>query len=161
MHCNEEDKQSIKENHRQRYRTLLNAIYFNSTHFNSTNHTGEIIPFNMEEQHTGAETTSNYFNMDNQQTGRAIIFPISHYKETSRTTTTNRIKHAQTANKTLYTSTLHTSIVPYKQPYRRHKKANEMHPLHFIDRGGSGRVQGKGFHITRTPCFSRAPIFLK
>ena len=40
----------------------------------------------MEEQHTGAETTSNYFNMDNQQTGRAIIFPISHYKETSRTT---------------------------------------------------------------------------
>ena len=35
----------------------------------------------MEEQHTGAETTSNYFNMDNQQTGRAIIFPISHYKE--------------------------------------------------------------------------------
>lgn len=25
MHCNEEEKQSIKENHRQRYRTLLNA----------------------------------------------------------------------------------------------------------------------------------------
>lgn len=67
----------------------------------------------MEEQNTGAETTPNYFNMDNQQTGRAIIFPISHYKETSRTTTTNRIKHAQTANKTLYTSTLHTSLVPY------------------------------------------------
>lgn len=87
MHCNEEDKQSIKENHRQRYRTLLNAIYFNSIHFNSTITTQEeIIPFNMEEQHTGAETTSNYFNMDNQQTGRAIIFHISHYKETSRTT---------------------------------------------------------------------------
>ena len=40
----------------------------------------------MEEQNTGAETTSNYFNMDNLQTGRAIIFHISHYKETSRTT---------------------------------------------------------------------------
>lgn len=100
MCCNEEYKQSIK-NHRQRYRTLLNAIYFNSIHFNSTNHTGEIIPFNMEEQNTGAETTPNYFNMDNLQTGRAIICPISHYKETSRTTTTNRIKRAQTANKTL------------------------------------------------------------
>ena len=148
MRCNE----SIKENHRQRYRTLLNAIYFNSTHFNSTNHTGEIIPFNMEEQHTGAETTSNYFNMDNQQTGRAIIFPISHYKETSRTTTTNRIKHAQTANKTLYTSTLHTSIVPYKQPYRRHKKANEMHPLHFIDRGGRVEFKEKAF-ISHAPPF--------
>ena len=62
MHCNEEDKQSIKENHRQRYRTLLNAIYFNSTHFNSTNHTGEIIPFNMDKQNTGAyKTTPNYF----------------------------------------------------------------------------------------------------
>ena len=61
----------------------------------------EIIPFNMEEQNTGAETTSNYFNMDNLQTGRAIIFPISHYKETSRTTTTNRIKRAHAANKAL------------------------------------------------------------
>lgn len=92
----------------------------------------------MEEQHTGAETTSNYFNMDNLQTERAIICPISHYKETSRTTTTNRIKHAQTANKTLYTSTLHTSIVPYRTTTQenRHKKANEIHPLHFIDRGG-------------------------
>ena len=39
----------------------------------------------MEEQNTGAETTSNYFNMDNLQTGRAIIFPILHYKETRRT----------------------------------------------------------------------------
>ena len=60
MHCNEEDKQSIKENHRQRYRTLLNAT-------TSTLHTSivpttqeEIIPFNMEEQNTGAyKTTSN------------------------------------------------------------------------------------------------------
>ena len=62
MHCNEEDKQSIKENHRQRYRTLLNAT----------------------------------------------------------------------------TSTLHTSIVPYRTTIQdnRHKKANEIHPLHFIDRGG-------------------------
>lgn len=50
--------------------------------------------------------------MDNQQTGRAIICPISHYKETSRTTTTNRIKRAHAANETLYTSTLHTSIAP-------------------------------------------------
>ena len=102
MHCNEEDKQSIKENHRQRYRTLLNAttsILHTSTR--TTTIQEEIIPFNMEEQHTGAETTSNYFNMDNQQTGRAIIFPISHYKETSRTTTTNRIKRTHTANKTL------------------------------------------------------------
>ena len=87
MRCNEEYKQSIKENHRQRYRTLLNAT--TSTLHTSTRTTTiqeEIIPFNMEEQHTGAETTPNYFNMDNQQTGRAIIFPISHYKETSRTT---------------------------------------------------------------------------
>ena len=45
-----------QENHRQRYRTLLNAIYFNSTHFNSTITTQEeIIPFNMEEQNTGAK----------------------------------------------------------------------------------------------------------
>lgn len=102
MHCNKEDKQSIKENHRQRYRTLLNAIYFNSIHFNENHyHTGEIIPFNMDEQNTGAETTPNYFIQDNLQTGRATIFPISHYKETSRTTTTNRIKRAHTANKTL------------------------------------------------------------
>ena len=43
----------------------------------------------MEEQNTGAyKTTPNYFNMDNLQTGRAIIFPISHYKETSRSRTT-------------------------------------------------------------------------
>ena len=40
----------------------------------------------MEEQHTGAETTSNYFNMDNQQAEKAIICPISHYKGTSSTT---------------------------------------------------------------------------
>ena len=102
MHCNEEYKQSIKENHRQRYRTLLNAT--TSTLRTSIVPTTqeEIIPFNMEEQNTGAyKTTPNYFNMDNQQTGRAIIFPISHYKETSRTTTTNKIKRAQTANKTL------------------------------------------------------------
>ena len=62
MHCNEEDKQSIKENHRQRYRTLLNAT--TSTLHTSTRTTTiqeEIIPFNMEEQHTGAETTPNYF----------------------------------------------------------------------------------------------------
>ena len=134
MHCNEEDKQSIKENHRQRYRTLLNAT--TSTLHTSTRTTTiqeEIIPFNMEEQHTGAETTSNYFNMDNQQTGRAIIFPISHYKETSRTTTTNRIKHAQTANKTLYTSTLHTSTRTTTIQENRQEKANEIHPLHFID----------------------------
>ena len=101
----------------------------------------------MEEQHTGAETTSNYFNMDNQQTGRAIIFPISHYKETSRTTTTNRIKRTHTANKTLYTSTLHTSIVPYRTTIQenRHKKVDEMHPLHFIDRGGG--VKKKSFGL--------------
>ena len=55
----------------------------------------------MEEQNTGAETASNYFIQDNQQTGRATIFPISHYKETSRTTTTNRIKRAHAANKAL------------------------------------------------------------
>ena len=41
----------------------------------------------MEEQNTGAyKTTPNYFNMDNQQAEKAIICPISHYKETSRTT---------------------------------------------------------------------------
>lgn len=49
MLCNEEYKQSIKENHLQRYRTILNAIHFNSTHFNENHyHTGEIIPFNMD-----------------------------------------------------------------------------------------------------------------
>jgi len=67
----------------------------------------------MEEQNTGAKPRPLPY-MDNQQTGRATICPISHYKETSRTTTTNRIKRAQTANKTLYTSTLHTSLVPYR-----------------------------------------------
>lgn len=55
----------------------------------------------MEEQHTGAETTSNYFNMDNQQTGRATICPISHYKETSRTTYHKQDKRAHAANKAL------------------------------------------------------------
>ena len=54
----------------------------------------------MEEQHTGAKPRPLPY-MDNQQTGRAIIFPISHYKETSRTTTTNRIKRAHAANKAL------------------------------------------------------------
>ena len=116
----------------------------------------------MEEQHTGAETTSNYFNMDNLQTERAIICPISHYKETSRTTTTNRIKHAQTANKTLYTSTLHTSIVPYRTTTQenRHKKANEIHPLHFIDRGGWGQKKIIWRITTRAPFLTHAPIFL-
>ena len=37
--------------------------------------------------------------MDGLQQERAIICPISHYKGASRTTTTNRIKRAQTANK--------------------------------------------------------------
>ena len=145
MHCNEEDKQSIKENHRQRYRTLLNAIYFNSTHFNNTNHTGGNNTFQYGRAEHRSKTTSNHFNMDNQQTGRAIIFPILHYKETSRTTTTNRIKRAHAANKTLYTSTLHTSIVPYRTTIQenRHKKVDEMHPLHFIDRGGG--VKKKSF----------------
>ena len=96
-------KTKYQENHRQRYRTLLNAT--TSTLHTSTRTTTtqeEIIPFNMEEQNTGAyKTTPNYFNMDNLQTGRAIIFPILHYKETSRTTTTNRIKRAHAANKTL------------------------------------------------------------
>ena len=155
MHCNEEEKQSIKENHRQRYRTLLSATTSTLHTSIAPNHTREIIPFNMEEQNTGAETTSNYFNMDNQQTGRAIIFPISHYKETSRTTTTNRIKRAHAANKTLYTSTLHTSIVPHRTTIQenRHKKANESPPLCWnLD----FRLE-----ITRPPCFSHAPIFLK
>ena len=40
MHCNEEDKQSIKENHRQRYRTLLSAT-------TSTLHTS-IVPTTQE-----------------------------------------------------------------------------------------------------------------
>lgn len=76
--------------------------------------------------------------MDNLHTGRATICPILHYKETSRTTTTNRIKRAHAANKALYTSTLHTSIVPYRTTIQenRHKKVDEMRPLHFIDRGG-------------------------
>ena len=72
----------------------------------------------MEEQHTGAETTSNYFNMDNQQTGRAIIFPISHYKETSRTTTTNRIKRTHTANKTLLLQLYTLQQYHIERPYR-------------------------------------------
>ena len=156
MHCNEEDKQSIKENHRQRYRTLLSAT--TSTLHTSTRTTTtqeEIIPFNMDEQNTGAETTPNYFIQDNLQTGRATIFPISHYKETSRTTTTNRIKRAHTANKTLYTSTLHTSLVPYHTgENRRTDTRKQMKPplcwnLDF-------RLE-----ITRRPCFSHAPIFLK
>lgn len=42
MHCNEEYKQSVEEDHLQGYRTTLNAIYFNSTHFNEKPyHTGE------------------------------------------------------------------------------------------------------------------------
>ena len=69
MLCNEEDKQSIKENHRQRYRTILSVIYFNSTHFNDNHHTGEIIPFNMDE----------WYNT-------ILKRPISHYKGASRTT---------------------------------------------------------------------------
>ena len=115
----------------------------------------------MEEQNTGAETTSNYFNMENQQTGRATICPILHYKETSRPPTTNRIKRAHTANKTLYTSTLHTSIVPYRTTIQenRHKKANEMHPLHFIDRGGRGQKQIIWRITTRPTLFPHAPIF--
>ena len=58
--------------------TIQDAIkryYFNSTHFNDNHHTGEIIPFNMDE----------WYNT-------ILKRPISHYKETSRTTTTNRIK---------------------------------------------------------------------
>ena len=61
----------------------------------------EIIPYHQARAEHRSKTTSKYFNMDNLQTGRAIIFPISHYKETSRTTTTNRIKRAHAANKTL------------------------------------------------------------
>ena len=82
MHCNEEDKQSPPT-------TIQDAIkryYFNSTHFNSTNHTGGNNTFHYGRAEHRSKTTSNYFNMDNLQTGRAIIFPISHYKETSRTT---------------------------------------------------------------------------
>ena len=79
----------------------------------------------MEEQHTGAETTSNYFNMDNQQTGRAIIFPILHYKETSRTT-----YHKQDKTRTHGKYNAATSIVPYRTTIQenRHKKANESPP---------------------------------
>ncbi len=84
--------------------TIQDAIkryYFNSTHFNSTNHTGGNNTFQYGRAEHRSKTTSYYFNKDNQQTGRAIIFPISHYKETSRTTTTNRIKRAHAANITL------------------------------------------------------------
>ena len=44
------------------------------------NHTGEIIPFNMDKQKRPLPYK------DNQQAERAIICPISHYKETSSTT---------------------------------------------------------------------------
>ena len=115
MHCNE----SIKENHRQRYRTLLNAIYFNSTHFNKNHyHTGGNNTFQYGRAAHRSKTTSNYFNMDNQQTGRTTICPISHYKETSRTTTTNRIKRAHAANKTLLLQLYTLQQLPYKRPYR-------------------------------------------
>ena len=71
---------------RQRYRTLLNAIYFNSTHFNENQPHRRNNTFQYGRTEHRSKTTSNYFNMDNLQTGRAIIFHISHYKETSRTT---------------------------------------------------------------------------
>ena len=63
--------------------TIQDAIkryYFNSTHFNDNHHTGEIIPFNMEEQKRPLPYK------DGLQQERAIICPISHYKETSSTT---------------------------------------------------------------------------
>ena len=109
MLCNEEDKQSIKENHRQRYRTLLNAT-------TSTLHTSilpttqeEIIPFIMEEQNTGAKPrliTSIWTTYKQEE----LLFSLYRIiRKQAEPHTTNRIKHAHTANKTLYTSTLYTS----------------------------------------------------
>ena len=54
----------------------------------------------MEEQNTGAKPRPLPY-MDNQQTGRATICPISHYKETSRTTYHKQDKRAHAANKAL------------------------------------------------------------
>ena len=134
------------DNDTGRYRTLLNAIYFNSTHFNDNHHTGEIIPFNMDE----------WYNT-------ILKRPISHYKETNRTTTTNRIKRAHTANKTLYTSTLHTSLVPHRTTIQenRHKKANEMRPFHFIDTPPRGQKKIIWRITTRPPDFFHDSNFLK
>ena len=105
----------------------------------------------MEEQNTGAETTSNYFNMDNLQTERAIICPISHYKETSRTTTTNRIKRAQTANKALLLQLYTLQQEPL--PHRRTDTRKQMKRCYFIDRGG-------GVKNLRYARKSHAPPFL-
>ena len=136
MHCNEEDKQSTPTTIQDAIKRYILQLYtlqqYQPHRRNNTFQYGRV-------EHRG-KTTPNYFNMDNLQTERAIICPISHYKETSRTTTTNRIKCAHAANKTLL---LQLYTLQQYQPHRRkqenrHKKANEMHPLHFIDRGGVG-----------------------
>ena len=79
--------------------------------------------------------------MDNQQTGRATICPISHYKEQAEPPTTNRIKRAQTANKTLLLQLYTLQQEPL--PHRRTDTRKQMKRCYFIDRGGG--VKKKSF----------------
>ena len=70
----------------------------------------------MEEQNTGAyKTTPNYFIRTTYKQ-EELLFVLYHIiRKQAEHTTTNRIKRAHAANETLYTSTLHTSIVPTTQ----------------------------------------------
>ena len=85
--------------------TIQDAIkryYFNSTHFNSTNHTGGNNTFNMEEQNTGAyKTTPNYFIRTTNKQEELLFSLYRIIRRQAEPPTTNRIKRAQTANKTL------------------------------------------------------------
>lgn len=113
MHCNEEDKQKYQreppttiQDDIKRYILQLYTLQ------REPNHTGEIIPFNMGRAEHRSKTTPNYFIRTTYKQ-KELLFSLYRIiiRKQAEPHTTNRIKRTQTANKTLYTSTLHTSIV--------------------------------------------------
>ena len=100
----------------------------------------------MEEQNTGAKPrliTSIRTTYKQEE----LLFSLSRIiRKQAEPPTTNRIKRARTANKTLYTSTLHTSIVPYHTgENRRTDTRKQMKCTLCTSSIGGGGVKNKSF----------------